>query len=91
MKTLDPGDWEYRGFYDNSNDSDDAHISHGANYHQGPVSAFFCCNFFFYIIFLFLIQEWVWPTGFFLRARLIFAEKNNCLRETIAETWYDFQ
>lgn len=52
MRTLDPSDWNYRPYYENSIDNDDFATSKGRNYHQGP--------------------EWVWNTGYFLRAFLLF-------------------
>lgn len=36
MKTLDPSDWNYHPFYNNSVDDDDFATSKGRNYHQGP-------------------------------------------------------
>ena len=51
VKTLDPGDWAFRGEYSAGAKGEKA-VAGGWNYHQGP--------------------EWLWPYGFYLRARLHF-------------------
>ena len=36
IRTLDYSDKNYNGYYDVSNDSDNYHLAHGLNYHNGP-------------------------------------------------------
>lgn len=55
VRTLDVSDWNYKGDYNNSDDSDNFNTAHGFNYHNGP--------------------EWLWPLGYYLRARNIFFDK----------------
>lgn len=71
MKTLDPTDLQYRPVYDNANDSNDAAIAKGLNYHNvGPYSKY-------HIVYSYDVlqkgPEWGWPLGYFLRAYLHFA------------------
>lgn len=71
MKTLDPKDMQYRPNYDNSNDSTDAAIAKGLNYHN--VSCV-CARNKNPNMLTILRQgpEWGWPLGYFLRAYLDF-------------------
>ena len=74
MCTLDPSDYNYRPYYNNSEDSDDFATAKGRNYHQGP--------------------EWVWCTGYFLRAFLYFNFLTNpraCNRPKSKPSSYMFQ
>ena len=36
IRTLNDANSAYRGYYDNSNDSDDYSVAHGFSYHNGP-------------------------------------------------------
>lgn len=56
MRTLDPHDLKYNGYY-NQLDGDEFNSAGGFNYHNGP--------------------EWVWPLGYFLRAKLNFFNHTN--------------
>lgn len=70
MKTLDPLDMQYRPIYDNSNDSTDASIAKGLNYHNVSVTNL---GVFGKSLTLTLKgPEWGWPLGYFLRAYLHF-------------------
>lgn len=90
MKTLDPEDWMYNGYYDNSNDSLDPKIAHGFNYHQGPVSYFKSCSIMNgYFEYIFVLQEWLWPVGYYLRARIYFIIKsgnNDLINKVLSES-----
>lgn len=50
MATLDPGDLNYRPYYNNGEDSTDFATSKGRNYHQGP--EWICCTGYFLRAFL---------------------------------------
>lgn len=69
----------YCGVYDNSLDNDNYNIARGFNYHQGPVSSYpFLYQHHFsgrFLSFLIIFQEWLWPIGYFLRAKIFFAKK----------------
>lgn len=81
---LSNSDLVYCGVYDNALDNDNYNCAKGFNYHQGPVSIFINCVrcerfllfcFLNYVHFVIRFQEWLWPVGYFLRAKLYFAKK----------------
>lgn len=71
LKTLDSGDLQYRPVYDNSNDSADAAIAKGLNYHNVRLWPFKFCVLGF-LTFIYKGPEWGWPLGYFLRAYFYF-------------------
>lgn len=84
----------YCGVYDNSLENDNYNLARGFNYHQGPVRSICTASsaqfqaFLGFLTFIFIYphQEWLWPIGYFLRAKIHFAKKLG--KDTYDETVY---